>query len=318
MRTRISRRHALLAATAAVAFPTVRAQAGRNIELVVPFVAGQAPDAVARGLAEGMSKLLNQTVVVVNKPGAGGAIGYKHVRGQRPDGSSLVLSSNSISTGFHGGMMDFDYTGFDNIARVTLEYPVLAVRADVPLKDLKEVVAYCRQNPGKLRIGSTSIGSHMHLTSLAFFGDQQVEVTHVPFATSGHVNSLLGGHIDGVVTLPGSISAQVKAGQIRVLGALASSREPVFGDVPTATEQGIKFQSDLWRGIAAPKGTPRDVLARLEDSIRRTVTSPEFKQLGDRVGFQPAFMDSASFTKMVAQEDQVIAALMKKNNIQVK
>jgi tripartite-type tricarboxylate transporter receptor subunit TctC len=316
-----SRRAAVLAALALVLPLAGHAQASfpeKSIELVVPFVAGTAPDAVARGLAEGMTKQLGQPVVVTNKPGAGGAIGYRYVQALKPDGYVLILNSNSVSTGFHGGLMPFDYKAFDSLARVTVEFPVIAVRADAPFANLKDMVAYTRQNPGKLRVGSTSIGSHMHLTSLSFFADQKGEVTHVPFATSGHVTSLLGGHIDAVVTLPGSVAGQVKAGQLKVLGVLASQREPVFGGVPTAKEQGIAFESDLWRGVAAPKGLPPAVALKLEDAIRKTVTGAEFKQLGDKVGFLPAFLPAEPFARTIASEDSEIAGLMKKNGIQIK
>lgn len=290
----------------------------RPVELVVPFVAGTAPDAVARGLAEGMSRHLGHSVVVVNKPGAGGAIGYKYVQSAKADGHVMVLNSNSVSTGYHGGLMSFDYSAFDPIGRVTVEFPVIAVRSDSPLKNLHDMIAHAKANPGALRVGSTSIGSHMHLTSVAFFGEQQAEVTGVPFATAGHVTSLLGGHIDAVVTLPGSVAPQVQAGTVKVLGVLASRREQVFADVPTATEQGIKFQSDLWRGIAVPKGTPAPIKSSLEDAVRKTVGSAEFKALGDKMGFVPAFQPAAEFGATVAREDALIAALMKKANVQLK
>ena len=285
------------------------------IELNVPFTAGTAPDAVARALAEGMSKQLGQQVVVVNRPGAGGAIGYKHVQSRKPDGYTLVLNSNSVSTAYYAGMMPFDYSAFQPVARVTIELPVLAVQTGAPLNSLKDIVGYARQNPGKLRVGTTGIGSHMHLTSEAFFNGQTAEVTHVPFPTAGHVTSLLGAHIDAVVTLPGSLAQHVKAGTLKVLGVLASAREPVFPAVPTATEQGYNFQSDLWRGVAAPKGTPPEVIARLEEVIRRTVTSPEFKQYGDRVGFLPAFQPAEVFAKTIVAEDAVIAKMMTKAGI---
>lgn len=290
----------------------------KPVELVVPFVAGTAPDAVARGLAEGMGRHLGQSVVVVNKPGAGGAIGYKYVQAARPDGYTVVLNSNSVSTGFHGGLMPFDYNAFQPIGRVTAEFPVVAVRGDSPFNKLSEMLAYAKANPGMYRVGSTSIGSHMHLTSLSFLNDNGVEVTHVPFATSGHVTSLLGGHIDAVVTLPGSVAGQVKAGQLKVLGVLGSTREPVFASVPTALEQGYKYQSDLWRGVAAPKGLPADVAAKLEDAVRKTVASPEFKALGDKVGFLPAFLPADAFGRTIASEDKLIAELMKKNGVEIK
>lgn len=312
-------RRAVLGTLAALPF-AARAQGfgDKPVELVVPFVAGTAPDAVARGLADGMGRQLGQTVIVSNRPGAGGAIGYRYAREQKPDGNTLVLNSNSVSTCFHGGLMNFDYTAFDSLARVTLEFPVFVVRSDSPFRNLKDAVDFARQKPGDLRVGATSIGSHMHLTSVAFFADEKVEVTQVPFATSAHVASLLGGHLDALVTLPASVAGQVQSGQLKVLGVLASMREPVFNGVPTAREQGIPFASDLWRGIAAPKGLQPAVSAKLQEAIRKTVTSPEFRQLGDRIGFQPAFQPADAFARTIATEDTQIAALMKKHGIQMK
>ena len=321
----VSRRRPMAAFFAAVCVALASAGAlaqgfpgAKPIELVVPFVAGTAPDAVARGLAEGMGRQLGQSVVVVNKPGAGGAIGYKYVQSARPDGYTLVLNSNSVSTGFHGGLMPFDYSAFQPIGKVTVEFPVVAVRSDSPFNNLTDMLAFAKKNPGAYRVGSTSIGSHMHLTSLSFLNDNGVEVTHVPFAASGHVTSLLGGHIDAVVTLPGSVAGQVKAGQLKLLGVLGSTREPVFAGVPTALEQGFKYQSDLWRGVAAPKGLPPEVAARLEDAVRKTVSGPEFKALGDKVGFLPSFLPAEAFGKTIASEDRLIAELMKKNGVDIK
>lgn len=301
-------------AVASLALVAVGAKAqpypSRPVELVVPFGAGAAPDTVARELARGMSKQLGTQVIVVNKPGAGGAIGYKYVQAKKPDGYSIVLSSNSISTGYYGGMMPFDHSAFDHIARVTLEFPVFAVRSNSPHKNLKDVVAFVRKNPGKLRVGSTSIGSHMHLTLVGFFDGNNLDITAVPFPKGGHVASLLGGQIDGVVTLPASLASQVQAGSLKVLGVLASTREPVFPDVPTATEQGFSFQSDLWRGVNLPKGAPPEVVTRLENAVRETVTSSEFKQLGDKVGFLPAYQSSNEFAKTIVADDAIIAQRM--------
>ncbi|MCC7487069.1 MAG: tripartite tricarboxylate transporter substrate binding protein [Burkholderiales bacterium] len=287
----------------------------KSVELVVPFGAGAAPDTVARELARGRSRRLGAQVIVVNKPGAGGAIGYKYVEAKKPDGYTIVLSSNSVSTAYYGGMMSFNYTAFDPVARVTLEMPVLAVQAGSPYRNLKDLVAYVRKHPGEMRVGSTSIGSHMHLTLVGFFDGNNLKVTAVPFPTGGHVASLLGGEIAAVVTLPASLSSQVKAGSLRVLGVLASAREPIFPDVPTATEQGFAFQSDLWRGIHLPKGTPQNVVARLEEAVAQAVESPDFRKLGENVGFLPAYLNSAEFGKMVVKDDAVIADRMARAGI---
>jgi tripartite-type tricarboxylate transporter receptor subunit TctC len=282
----------------------------RPIELIVPFAPGNAPDIVARGLAEGLGKQFGQQVVVVNKPGAGGAIGYKYLDSRKPDGYTMALSSNSVSTGFHSGMMPLGHKDFAHVARVCAEYPVLAVRANAPWSNLKDLVAHARRSPGSVRVGSTSIGSHMHLTAAAFFAEQGVDATLVPYPTGGHVTSLIGGEIDAIVTLTASVSQHTRGGPLKVLGVFASARDPVLPDIATANEQGFNFQSDLWRGITMPRGTPPAIVARMEEALGKVVNSPEFRQLGERTGFQPTFLPSEAFTRSVATEDAVIARVM--------
>lgn len=287
----------------------------RPVEMTVLFPAGSSADVVARALADGMSKNLGQPVVVMNRPGAGGAIGYKHVQNQKPDGYSIVFNSNSISTAHYTGLLPFDYRAFDPVARVTVELPVMAVRSEAPWKDLKEMVAYGKSKPGDIRVGNSGNGSHTHMSAVAFFGDEGVEVTHVPFAAAQVVTSLLGGHIDAVVQLPGALAPHVKAGTLKIVGVMASTREPVFPNVPTTIEQGFKFQAELWRGIAVPKGTPPAVVAKLEEAVRKTVSSPAFKAQGDISGFLPAFQPAADFGRTIAVEDAMVAKVMEKTGL---
>lgn len=284
----------------------------RPVEMTVLFPAGSSADVVARSLAEAMGKHLGKPVVVMNKPGAGGAIGYKHVQGQKPDGYSIVFNSNSISTAFYTGLMPFDYKAFDPVARVTVELPVVAVRSVAPWKDLREMVAHGKSKPGDIKVGNSGTGSHTHMSAVAFFAEENVAVNHVPFAAAQVVTSLLGGHIDAVVQLPGALAPHVKAGTLKILGTLATTREPIFPTVATSIEQGFKFQAELWRGIAVPKGTPPAVVARLEDAARKAVTSAEFKTQGEVSGFLPAFQPAKDFGATVAAEDAVIGILMAK------
>jgi tripartite-type tricarboxylate transporter receptor subunit TctC len=209
-------------------------------------------------------------------------------------------------------MLPFDHKAFDPVARVTVELPVIAVKADAPWNNLRELMAYAKKNPGGLRVGNSGLGSHTHITGAAFFGDQSADVTHVAFGASQVITSLLGGHIEAVVQLPGALSAHVKAGTLKVLGTLGTVREPAFANVPTAIEQGFPFQAELWRGIAVPKGTPHPVLARLEEAVRVAVSSPEFKAQGEKLGFLPAFQPAAEFARTVDTEHQALSKLMDK------
>jgi tripartite-type tricarboxylate transporter receptor subunit TctC len=281
-----------------------------NVELTVLFPAGTSADVTARLLAEGMSKHLPGNVIVVNRPGAGGAIGYKHVASQKPDGYSLVWNSNSISTTFHSGQLPFDYRAFDPVARVLVESPVLAVRADSPWKTLGEFLADAKARPGKITVGNSGIGSHTHISSAALFKAAGVEVTEVPYGAAQVVPNLLGSHIDAVVQLPGALSAHAKAGTVRLIAALIPQRDPALPDVPTALEQGVNVSVEAWRGIAVPKGTPATTVAALEAAIRKTAEAPEFARECEKLGIRPAYAPTADFGLLIAKEDAELSTLM--------
>src|SRR5262245_63851530 len=250
--------------------------AARPIEFVVLFPAGSSADVTARVLAEGMSRQLGTQIVVVNRPGGGGAIGYKYAAQQAPDGHHLVWNSNSISTTYHTGMLSFDYKSFVPVARVQNETPLLFVRGDAQWKSLRDLMQQVKANPGRLTVGNSGAGSHTHFSSVWLFRAAGLQVVDVPFNAAQVVPSLLGGHVDSVVQLPGALAGHVKSGAVRALAALSNARDPALPDVPTAREQGINAAAELWRGVAAPKGTAPRIVARLEEAIRVTVTSTEF------------------------------------------
>jgi len=281
------------------------------IEITVLFPAGTSADVTARLLADGMSKQLGGAkVIVFNRPGAGGAIGYKYVAAQKPDGYSLVWNSNSISTTFHSGMLPFDYHEFDAIARVLVESPVIAVKSDAKWKTLGELITDAKLHAKSVTVGNSGIGSHTHISSVALFKAAGVEVVDVPFGAAQVVPSLLGGQVDAVVQLPAALSGYVKSGQVRLLAVLISGRDPALPDVPTAREQGYSVALEAWRGIAAPKGTPKPAIAALEAAIRKTAESSDFTQACERLNVRPAFMTSAAFAELIAREDTELAVIM--------
>jgi len=280
------------------------------IEITVLFPAGSSADVTARMLADGMSKRLNQRVLVVNRPGAGGAIGYKHVAIQRADGYSLVWNSNSISTTYHSGQLAFDYTAFEPVARVLVESVVLAVRADAKWKTLAELVADAKARPKAITIGHSGAGSHTHLSLAALTHAAGMEANEVPFAVAQVVPSLIGGHVDAVVQFPAALAAPLKQGQAHVLVQLTSARDPAFAEVPTAREQGFDVALDAWRGIAAPKGTPAPVIAALERAIKATTESEEFAKGSANLAVRPGFLPAKEFGELIAKDDAAIARLM--------
>lgn len=281
-----------------------------NIEMTVLFPAGSSADVTARLLAQGMSRQLGTNVVVVNRPGAGGAIGYKHVASQKPDGYSVVWNSNSISTTFHSGQLAFDYRAFDPVARVLVEAPVLAVRADARWKTLADLIKDAKSRPGKISVANSGIGSHTHITAVALFRSAGADVLDVPYSAAQIVPSLLGGHVDVMVQLPAALATHVQTGSIRVLAAMTQKRDPAFPDVPTAQEQGFDVALDAWRGIAVPKGTSRSTISALETAIRVTVESPEFVQGSEKLSVRPAFLPAQEFGELIAKEDAQLARIM--------
>jgi tripartite-type tricarboxylate transporter receptor subunit TctC len=280
------------------------------MEITVLFPAGSSADVTARLLADGIAKNLGANVLVVNRPGAGGAIGYKYVAGQKPDGYSLVWNSNSISTTFHSGQLAFDYRAFDAVARVLVEAPVLAVRSDSHWKTLRDLIAEAKARPNQITVGNSGAGSHTHISSVALFNAAGVDVIDVPFPAAQTVPSLLGGHVDALVQLPAALSNHVKNGTVRLLAALTAVRDPALPDVPTAREQGFDVSVEAWRGIAVPHGTPTSIIAVLEAAIRRTAQSPEFAQASERLGVTPAFLPAEDFGALIAREDATLAKLM--------
>jgi tripartite-type tricarboxylate transporter receptor subunit TctC len=284
--------------------------ARKPVEMTVMFGAGSSADVAARELAKGMEKALGVPVPVVNRTGGAGAIGYSYIQQQKPDGYSIIWNSNSVSTNYHAGIMAFDYKAFDAVARVSIETPAIAVRGDAPWTTLKQLVEYAKTNPGKVRIGMSGTGSHTHFAAAALFGSSGAKIINVPFTEGQAIVNLLGGRLEAVVQLPAALVGQVESGNLRVLAALGERRDLVFPDIPTALELGYPIALDMWRGIAVPVGTPKPVIARLQDAVKASVESQSFKEAGKTIGFVPAYLPAQDFAKLIANDDVRLAQLM--------
>lgn len=285
-------------------FPT------KPIEMTVLFGAGSGADLLARKVAEIAGKELGQPISVVNRTGAGGATGYTYVKGQKPDGYSIVWNSNSVNTAYHAGNMQFDYKSFSGVAELTTEPVSIAVRADAPWKNINEFIDYAKKNPGKIRIGNSGKGTFTHLAAVALENKTGAKFTHVPFGQGLAVSSLLGGQIEASCQLPAEIMSQVKAGQVRILAVTGSDRLKVLPDVPTFKEKGIDLTLSLWRGIAVPAGTPEAVIKKLEEAMQKVVKNQDFIKFAADMGANIEFRGSKDFDKFIAQQDVELANLM--------
>ncbi|WP_172839009.1 tripartite tricarboxylate transporter substrate binding protein [Thermanaeromonas toyohensis] len=287
-----------------IEFPT------KPIEMTVLFGPGSGADLLARKVAELAGKELGQPIAVVNRTGAGGAVGYSYVKEQKPDGYSIVWNSNSINTAYHAGNMNFNYTAFSGVAELTTEPVSLAVKADAPWKDINEFIEYAKKNPGKIRIGNSGKGSFTHLVAVALENKTGAKFTHVPFGQGLAVSSLLGGQIEASSQLPAEIMSQVKAGQVRILAITGEERLKILPDVPTFKEKGIPLTLSLWRGIAVPAGTPEPVIKKLEEAFKKVAENPEFKKFAEEMGANIEFRGAKEFDRFIAEQDKELAALM--------
>ena len=303
----------LAALFAAVAVPAA-AQGfpdGKPIEMTTLFGAASASTQTARILADGMAKVLGVPVPIIDKPGAGGAIGYTYLSQQKADGHAIVWSSNSISTTFHNGQLPFDYKNFEHVARVTIENPALAVKADAPWKTLKELIEFAKANPEKVRVGNSGQGSQTHIASVALFSSVGAKIVPVHRTGGQATADLLAGRVEAAVQFPQAVAPHVKSNDLRVLALLGNVPDPAFPDVKSVRQQGYDLDLGLWRGISVPKGTPKEVIAKLQDAVQKAVESPEFRDAGQKIGFTPAYQPSDAFTKMIAEDDARLAVVIK-------
>ena len=295
---------------------TVNAAAAKDdwpvkpVDLVNPFGAGGAADVQARKLAELVSKDLGQPMVVRNVMGAGGAIAYNEVHRAKPDGYTMIWYSGAINTLAARKQISFDYTAFEPVAGVGFETVAIAVNKTAPWKDFKEFIAFAKQNPGKVTMGNSGMGSVTHMVPLAMASIAGIQIVHVPFGTGLAVAALMGGKIDASSQHPAEVLSQVKAGEVRILAVSSEKRISLWPNVPTMKESGIDLVFDQWRGIAAPAKTPKAVVDKMSAIVKKVLESKEWKDFTAFVGSTPYYSDSATFAKFVAEQDKTTREIM--------
>ena len=273
----------------------------RPIMLIVPFPPGGVADNVARPVAQALSKQLGQTVIIENKPGAGGGIGMAFVAKAKPDGYTLLLALSSISVipeadKVLGRAPMFQLDQLLPIARFTADPVVLTVRAESLWKTYAEFVAFAKANPKKLNYGSSGNYGTMHVPMEMLASSAGVALTHVPFTGAAPaVTALLGGTIDAVASGPSTVVQHVKAGKLRVLANWGTERHPALPDVPTLRELGMATDYAQWSGLFVPAGTPEPVLVALRKAAREVQDDAAFKQTFVTLQTPLAYLDAPAF-----------------------
>ena len=284
----------------------------KPVEMTVLF--GGNAQTIGQLLADLMSKELPQPVVAVSRTGGGGAIGYTHVNSTEPDGYNIVWNSNSISSNYHQGNMPFNYEAFTPIARVSVEVPALAVRADTGWETLSDMVEAVKSGDTKLKVGDSGAGSFTHLTSVAVLEALGIndDAIYVPYGDGKAPVELLAGRIDAAVQWPAQFVQHHEEGTLRILCVTGAERIALIPDTPTCAEAGAGgVDITMWRGLAAPAGTPEDVVEKLEQAARAASETEEFKKAAENLGFEISFMDSGEFGELIARDDAAIAELLK-------
>lgn len=318
-RTRLA---GLIFALAGTALPAgVQAQAGpsypsRPITLVVPYPPG-ATDLEARKMAEIAARSLGQTIVVVNRTGAGGAIGAQSVASSAADGYTLLYAAPAVVTIVPLlGNSPYRYEDLLPVARITASPHLLAARADAPFKNLTELVAWGRANPGKIGFGSSGSGTAVHLAGEGFAEAAGIRINHVPHrGLAPAITAALGGFVDIVIGLPVAISPQVQGGKLRAIAQFGTSRAPGLENVPTLKESGIDLVLGVDIGIFGPAALPAPVLARLESALSAAVQSEEFRTFAANAQATPGFLGSSDYRRVVDNERKLYAGLVPRLDI---
>ena len=319
---RATRRQTLAALAATGLMPGLAwAQSGypnRPVELIVPAGAGGGTDVLARAFAEAAKKHLSQPFTVNNRPGASGMIGHGEMINAKPDGYKLAVVFAEIVIVPHLGLTKLSYEDFTPIAQLNADPAAITVRSDSPWKTLEEFLAASRAKPGELKMGNSGPGSIWHLAHAALEDKVGVKYNPIPFSGAAPaVLSLMGGHVDAVAVSPGEVAAHVQAGKLRTLAVMADKRLKGFDSVPTLKERGIDLSIGTWRGLAAPKGTPADVLAVLSDVARKWADEPVLKEALDRLSMGWAYADAETFRANMKRDNEVFKVLVPKLNIKV-
>jgi tripartite-type tricarboxylate transporter receptor subunit TctC len=287
------------------------------VTLVVPFPPGGVADITARPVAEALTRILKQPVVVENRPGAGGGLGMANVAKAKPDGYTLLMALSSISIipeadKILGRAPMYQLDQLVPIARFTADPTVLTVRSEAPWKSAKEFLDDAAKRPAAITYGSSGNYGTMHVPMEMLASTAHVKLLHVPYTGAGPaIVALMGGTVDAVATGPSTIVQQVKSGKLRALATWGEQRHPALPDVPTLKELGYDAQFSQWTGLFAPAGTPEPVIVRLREAARAAVEDPGFKAVMLKVETPVQYLDAPAFRTFWDADAQKLAQVVR-------
>ncbi len=290
----------------------------RPIQMIVPFPPGGVADITGRPTAHVMGRLLRQSVVVQNKPGAGGSVGAALAARAAPDGYTILMALSSISVlpvadRLQGRPPAYELGQFAPIALISADPTVLVVRADGPYRTLKDFVEAAKAKPGTINYGSSGVYGTLHVAMEIFAAAAGIKLFHIPYQGGGPaVAALLGGQIDALASGPSAAIGQIKAGKMRALAVWGDKRLASLPDVPSMKELGYDATFYIWSGLFAPAATPAPIMTVLRDAVKRTVEDPEFKSAMAKVETPIAYLDAPEFAAFVAADARRLATAVER------
>ena len=289
----------------------------KTITLVVPYPPGGRTDLCGRAVAEFLKAELGQTVVVLNKPGASGVLGAREVSGAAPDGYTLGIFSTGFMTAQYTVPTPTNVADYELISLVNMDPAVVAVPEGKGWNTLADFLKFAKDNPGKLRVGIDA-GSSAQIFAAAFVEKAGIKVIEVPFRGGGERTvALAGAHIDADFDILAPLKTMREAKKVRVLGIAADKRVAEYADIPTMKEGGVDLQISSWHGIFAPKGTPPNVIARVNAALAKVAANPQFQKKMNDLLLGVRYLDTGEFKAFFAENDKTTLDLIRKLGLQV-
>lgn len=294
---------------------TAQTYPDRPVRLIVPFVAGGAVDALARLVASKLQEGLKQTVIVENRPGAGGNLAAESVAKAAPDGYTLLITTNghAISPSLYKSLRYDAINDFAPVTQVISSSLLLVANPKLPAKSLQELIALAQARPGALNYGSTGIGNPLHLTMEMLKGAARIDVQMVPFRGDAPLNqALVQGDVEMAIVPLSTARPQVEAGAMRALAVTTAKRSRAMPDVPTIAEQGLPgFDSGSWQGLFFPARTPPDIVRRVQQEVARLLKDPEIAKRLETFGVEAVGSAPEEFAAFVKADVERFAKIVR-------
>ena len=314
-------RHALLAGLMMFAAAPAAAQEfpSRPIRLVIPYPAGGTTDVIARALQEPMRAALGQPIVIDNRGGGSGALGMREVMNAAPDGYTLAFPNNGPAVILPVVDPNIGYRGtaMTAVTRVTRAPLVLVTPASLPPRDLRGLIAYARERPGRLNYGTAGVASLGHIATLLLAQAADFSATHIPYRGQGPMTvAVTAGEVDFVLTSSSTaMNGQIQAGNLRALAVSTADPSPVMPGVPPISTVIPGFSVEIWFGLLAPPNTPAPIVNRIADAVRQGLALPAVQQTLRAAGMEPDGSTPAAYARVLTEEEAMWRTVITRANI---